>query len=489
VYFAAFAALAAATVLAGCSGSGNPQPFQGEPGVDPDGGTWRTVVIQSGSAIELPAPPDSSTIALQKELQELRDLQADRTPAIADTVRASQGWTVLRWNEMARGLVASTNTPPTEAARIYAMLSVAQYDALICAWHNKYLHDRPSPTEIASHLTTIVDPLDVPCYPSEDAVVAVASYEVLKHVFPGHIESLREQMQTHLELPLWNASAFRSDIIGGTTLGAEVARRVIAYTETDGSDAQWDGTVPTGEGVWYSSQTPPKPPVTPHWADVRPWLMSSPDQFRAPAPPQFGSPEFHAAVAQLVQITQNRTLEQARIASTWSDGPYTYTPPGHWNDIAGELIFLHGLNPLRAARVLATLNMAEMDASIAAWDAKYAYWLIRPSQVDPRIDHGDWQLPNFPAYTSGHSCFSGAASAVLAWFFPAHAATLRGLGEEAGVSRVYGGIHYMFDNTGGLAQGRAIAGLAIERAQQDGASIRQVTSTQQVNWEPEEAGR
>jgi membrane-associated phospholipid phosphatase len=302
-----------------------------------------------------------------------------------------------------------------------------------------------------------------------------------------HAASLHEQAETHRELPLWNASAYRSDIDAGTTLGLQVAQAVIDYCATDGHDAEWTGAIPTGEGLWYSSQTPPKPPVTPHWAEVRPWLMDSPDQFRAPAPPTFGSAEFNAAVEQLVQITTNRTLEQARIASTWSDGPWTYTPPGHWNDIAGELIFLHRLNPLRAARVLALLNAAEMDASIAAWDSKYAYWLIRPSQVDARIDHGDWQLPNFPAYTSGHSCFSGAGSAVLAWFFPTHAATLRRFGEEAGMSRVYGGIHYMFDNTEGLAQGRAIAGLAIDFAQQDGASIRQVTSTRQLRWEPEEA--
>ncbi len=443
--------------------------------------------MASGSAIELPPPPDSATTALEDELDVLREYQADRTPGIRDTVRTSQGWTVLRWNEIARGLVASTNTPPTKAARIYAMLSVAQYDALICAWHNKYLHNRTGPAEVASDLTNIVEPLGAPSYPSEDAVAAAASYEVLAHVFPDRADSLREQAEAHRELPLWNASAFPSDVEAGTALGREVAQAVIEFCDTDGSDARWDGTVPTGPGLWYSSLTPPQPPVTPHWGEVRPWLMDTPDQFSAPEPPAFGSPEFDAAVEQLVEITNNRTLEQARIASTWSDGPYTYTPPGHWNDIAGELIFLHGLNPLRAARVLATLNMAEMDACIAAWDSKYAYWLIRPSQVDPRIDHGDWQLPNFPAYTSGHSCFSGAGSTVLAWFFPIHERTLLQFGEEAGMSRVYGGIHYMFDNMEGLAQGRAVAGLAIQRAQQDGASIRQVTSTQQVNWQPEEA--
>jgi hypothetical protein len=196
--WAVLLALAAgAVVLAGCGGSdGNTPAFEYPTGVDPDGGTWQTVVIGSVADYELPAPPESTTTALEAEVQELRQYQADRTPGIRDTVRTSKGWTVLRWNEIARGLVASTNTPPTMAARAYAMLSVAQYDALIAAWHNKYLHNRTAPTDAVADLTNIVEPLAVPCYPSEDAVVAAASYEVLRHVFPERADWLQEQLQT-----------------------------------------------------------------------------------------------------------------------------------------------------------------------------------------------------------------------------------------------------------------------------------------------------
>ena len=477
--------LAAALVLSGCSGSDGPA-FDYPTGVDPDGGTWQTMVLTSGADIELPPPPASGSPEAEAELAELRTMQAARTAGIEDTVRVSQGWTVLRWNELARELVASDIIAPPNAARVYAILSVAQHDALIAAWHNKYLHDRGSPLDAAADLTSIVEPMALPCYPSEDAVVAGASCEVLTELFPDHAAALDARLQVHADMPMWNASAFRSDIEAGLDLGRQVARRVIDHCATDGSDVQWAGTVPTGPGIWYCSEMPEAPPVTPQWAHVRPWLMARSDQFRADAPPAFGSAEFDEAVQEVYRITSNRTFEQARIASIWQDGAYTYMPAGHWNDVAGELIFLHRLNPLRAARVMAMMNMAQMDAGIAAWDTKYAYWLLRPSQADPRIDVGDWELPNFPAYTSGHSCFSGAASEVLAWFFPTHEKVLRTMADESGLSRVYGGVHYMFDNTEGLAQGAQIAGLAIDRAQQDGAAIRQTTATQQVPWYPEE---
>ena len=104
--------------------------------------------------------------------------------------------------------------------------------------------------------------------------------------------------------------------------------------------------------------------------------------------------------------------------------------------------------------------MAEMDAGICCWDAKYAYWLLRPWMADPAITTPVGK-PNFPSYTSGHSTFSGAAAALLAHVFPDRAAELEAMAEEASISRVYGGIHYRFDSERGLEAGRAIGALAI----------------------------
>jgi membrane-associated phospholipid phosphatase len=130
---------------------------------------------------------------------------------------------------------------------------------------------------------------------------------------------------------------------------------------------------------------------------------------------------------------------------------------------------MHRLGELRAARVLALLSMAVMDAGIACFETKYHYWEIRPFQADPAISTPVGK-PNHPSYTSAHAAFSGAGSTVLAGLFPREAATLRASAAEAALSRLYGGIHYRFDGDAGLAQGKAIGQLALDRGARDGSS-------------------
>jgi membrane-associated phospholipid phosphatase len=190
--------------------------------------------------------------------------------------------------------------------------------------------------------------------------------------------------------------------------------------------------------------------------------MERPNQFRLPPPPAFGSADYLAGLREVRQISDTRTAEQLRIARFWADGAGTVTPPGHWNQIAADLISAHGFDQMRAAHTLALLNMALMDAGISAWDTKYTYWLIRPSQADPAITT-PVTLPNFPSYPSGHATFSSAAAEFLGAVFPEKQTELRAMAEEAAMSRVYGGIHYRFDGEGGLTAGRAIGQLAVER--------------------------
>ena len=108
------------------------------------------------------------------------------------------------------------------------------------------------------------------------------------------------------------------------------------------------------------------------------------------------------------------------------------------------------------------------DASVACWEAKYKYFNPRPSQLDPAIRTGIG-LPNFPAYPSGHSTFSAAASDVLGYLFPDAAAQVRAMADEAGMSRLYGGIHYMNDIKEGKAHGDRVAAFKLSRARADGA--------------------
>ena len=104
-----------------------------------------------------------------------------------------------------------------------------------------------------------------------------------------------------------------------------------------------------------------------------------------------------------------------------------------------------------------------MDAMIGCWDAKYFYWTLRPTQADPGITL-TFGLPNHPSYPSGHSCISSAAATVLAEVFPDRATELNALVTEAGLSRMYAGIHYRFDITAGQDLGQAVAHWAIAHA-------------------------
>ena len=126
------------------------------------------------------------------------------------------------------------------------------------------------------------------------------------------------------------------------------------------------------------------------------------------------------------------------------------------------------MSEVRAARAFALVNMAMHDASVACWEAKYKYFNPRPSQLDPAI-RTDIGLPNFPAYPSGHSTFSAAAADVLGYLFPGSATEFHAMADEAGMSRLYGGIHYMNDIKQGKAHGSRIATFTLRRAQADGA--------------------
>jgi membrane-associated phospholipid phosphatase len=125
-------------------------------------------------------------------------------------------------------------------------------------------------------------------------------------------------------------------------------------------------------------------------------------------------------------------------------------------------------NPPRAARVYALLACVLYDAFIASQDGKYAYWYIRPPQLDPSIAPV-FPAPPFPSYPSNHSGFSAARAEILAYLFPEHAEYARAYAEEAGLSRIWAGIHYPMDHTAGVALGRSVAQVFVSWAQNDGS--------------------
>ena len=125
------------------------------------------------------------------------------------------------------------------------------------------------------------------------------------------------------------------------------------------------------------------------------------------------------------------------------------------------------LSPPQAARIYALFDASCFDSFIASQDGKYAYWYLRPAQIDPSIVPL-FPAPNFPSYPSNHSTFSTQRAEVLAYLFPDRAGLIRGLAEEAGFSRIWAGIHYQMDNQSGNDLGRKVALKFIDKAKAEG---------------------
>jgi membrane-associated phospholipid phosphatase len=238
-----------------------------------------------------------------------------------------------------------------------------------------------------------------------------------------------------------------------------IAGKVVARAQSDRFGTPWNGEVPVGPGKWSSLANPSAPPLLPLGGEVVPFFMSAGSQFRPPPPPAFGSPAFIEALAEARRISDTRTAEQDSLAKFWAL-PTGGLVVGYWNTTAIELITTARLGERAAAHVLALMNTAGQDALIACHDTKYAYWLVRPSGADVGI-HTSVGVPNHPSYPSNHSCISGTSANVLGALFPAARERLQQKAYEAGMSRVYGGIHYRFDSDAGLEIARRVAELAI----------------------------
>ena len=184
------------------------------------------------------------------------------------------------------------------------------------------------------------------------------------------------------------------------------------------------------------------------------WFIDHGYQQRPPAPPLTGSPQFKAETEEIYRFKKIFPREQRAIATFWSDGVGTYPPPGHWNYIAASEFAQLNFSEARWARNMALLNMSIMDAGVACWDAKY--FITTPAHADGYTDKTDIGLPNFFAYISGHSTFSGAAATVLDYIISLQSTTVYWYGKET-VSRMYGGIHYRSDCDMGIVTGNKLA--------------------------------
>lgn len=475
--------------------------------IDLDAGKWKTILLARPDTFAVSAPLPTNSPSYIAEINEIKGLQQNITGAQKKIIKYWSAGAVLRWNEIMCELVAKYNLPPYQnpdgtypgpnpnnpfaypqfpfanppyAARAYAYVSAAQYDALVAAWYYKKLYNRSAPYATDATIKALVPKTALPSYPSEDAVLAGVTAEMMKLLFPTEIAFIQQKLEEEEEYRILSGANVRSDIVAGEVLGRQVAAVFVARAKTDyagaaaGSPQIWSDLATTtsarGQIPWVSLEQPKRPPMLPLFGNVTPFLFdhSTVIALRPGPPPSTSSDAFHQENAAAYAQIKNPTREQNRIVQYWADGIGTYTPPGHWNSIATEDFIKQNFSEVRWARNMALLNMAEMDAGIVCWNTKYYYFNPRPTQMISAIKTLTG-IPNFPSYISGHSSFSEAAATILGHIIPANASKYEALSAQAALSRFISGIHTKVDCDEGLKVGKKVGSYAVQRAMTDGA--------------------
>src|SRR3984893_13397675 len=394
--------------------------------------------------------------------------------AATETPRGS-GAIVVDWNKQ---LVKIVNTPGAQPAtvhptRSFAILSAATYDSVVSITHSG-----------SPYLFSI----NAPSGARADAAAAEAGHDTLVALYPSTKATLDQQLATELAaIPDGNAKR------QGVEVGHLSAAFMLAARADDGSSVT-PPVFPAGTqpGEWRPAPPALAPAVFTQWPAVTPFVLDSATQFRPQAPPGVNSAAHAKGVNEMKSRGQNtsstRTADQAVTARFWP-GPIWTT----WNEIGEKSALAHHTDLVHTARLFALLNLSLADTTIAFYDAKYQYHLWRPVTAIREADNdgnpataGDpsWTpllatAPD-PSYPGAHSAISGVAPAILANFYGDHdkisvtSDVLPGVtrsfnsysaaASEAGLSRIYGGVHTRIDHEAGIKLGRDVAGFVLDEA-------------------------
>lgn len=296
----------------------------------------------------------------------------------------------------------------------------------------------------------------------------------------------------------WHALAVEgvpADVVARSEAHGQAVAAAIHQWSLDDGGAQienmgfpYELDLPKGDDQWVPTSLirQQQYPLLPDWGNNRTFATPAGSACATPGNPAYSidpQSQFYAEALEVYEVVNAATEEEAAIARFWSDDPMlSMTPPGHWISIALQVAERAEL-PLDAnVDLLARMGIAMSDAFVGCWHEKYAYNLLRPVTYIKRVIDAKWEpilnTPPFPEYPSGHSVVSGAMDAVLTGFFgdnfafedhtgspdgrnPRMFPSFRAAAEEAGISRLYGGIHFRAAIVDGLEQGRCIGAHAV----------------------------
>lgn len=388
-------------------------------------------------------------------------------PAAAQSTRPGLD-RVAEWNQLAMAAVRANRASDADAARLYAMLNVAVYDAVNGV---EDAHRRRTPALVAA---------SGPRQANADAAAVSAAHTVLVALDPDRSAAYDVQLAAHL-------AAMRADgrRTAGVAWGRSVGEQVVAARADDGSTPVQSQPGGTGPGVFPAAWSGVQ------YRDLRPFVLTDPAARVLGPPPALTSLDYAAAFADVALVGNANIPAPDKLATFqfWSVPTGTDQPPGEWLKIALTVAAARGVGLSEGVRLLALVTMAMSDDTIVAVGTKYAHRHWRPTTAIQQADTDDnsytvtdpaWRARagsagSTPEWISGHSSYSATAAGVLAGFFCADNIAFDVLTDtapggvarsypgfsaaaaEAGRSRVYGGQHFEFSNQAGLAQGRGVA--------------------------------
>lgn len=388
------------------------------------------------------------------------------------------GQPVIDWNRVLLSIVDTPGAQPAnvQPTRDFAIVQAAIYDAVdsIDRTYEPYLISVRAPRGA-----------------SETAAADAAAHTALLGLYPGQQSLLDADYAAELAT-VGDGPAKDS----GIRVGEQIATELLAIRANDGSNNAPAPFVP-GTAPGDYRPTPPNfpAPVFTAWGQVTPFVLDTSSQFRPPPPQPLTSDAYTDAINEVQQVgsatSSTRTPDQTEIGRFWA-------PPiqDFWNQIAQSVALAHHTDLPTAARLFAALDLSLADSAIAFYDAKYAYQVWRPVTAIRLADTDDnpdtiadpgWlplagATPADPSYPGAHSTISAAAAEVLASFFgdrqafavtsPALPGVTRSFrsfstaAEEAGVSRIYAGVHTRLDHIAGVTLGHDVAGFVLHHALQ-----------------------
>jgi hypothetical protein len=412
-------------------------------------------------------------------------------PRITMAAADDGGEILRRWYRLVLRLVRHTPTySPPVASRSFAYLGVAAYQAVASG---------------STALVSLVGQLNgLKGLPARAAGQAYSDALITHCVMASAVKAFfgntgptgqRVMAATEKKLKAEALAGVPEDIAQRSIAYADaLMAAILAWSETDGGAVienmgfPMAYTLGKGPSSWVptSAIRQQQFPLLPGWAANRSFAMPTGAACPIPPPPPYSedpSSDFYREALEVYEAVKTLTPEQEVIARFWSDDPMlSPTPPGHWLFIALDILEQEKASLDRTAEVLMRLGVAMADAFIGCWHAKFQYDLLRPVTYIRRVIDPKWEplliTPPFPEYPSGHSTLSGAAAAVLTTVFgkdfsftdrtherdglaPRSFASFEAAADEAGISRLYGGIHFRAAINHGLNQGRCIGQHAI----------------------------